>query len=38
VTKGLVDSIKTHIVDYDEDALRTSGTAIIVSPRRYKPE
>jgi len=38
VTKGLVDSIKTRIVDYDEDALRTSGTAIIVSPRRYKPE
>jgi hypothetical protein len=38
VTKGLADSVKTRIVQYDEEALRTSGTAIILSERRYKPE
>jgi len=38
VTKGLADSVKTRVVDYSEDALRTSGTAIILSPRRYNPE
>ncbi|MGC8740855.1 MAG: hypothetical protein ACP5UB_05295 [Candidatus Sumerlaeaceae bacterium] len=38
VTKDLAESVKTRLVEYDEDALRTSGTAIILSPRRYKPE
>ncbi len=38
VTKGLADSIKTRLVEYDEEALRTSGTAIILSPRRYKAQ
>jgi len=38
VTKGLAESVKTRLVDYDEDALRTSGTAIILSPRRYRPD
>jgi len=38
VTKGLADSVKTRLVQYDEEALRTSGTAIILSERRYKPE
>lgn len=37
VTKGLADSVKTRLVRYDEEALRTSGTAIILSDRRYKP-
>ncbi len=38
VTKALADSVKTRFVEYDEEALRTSGTAVILNPRRYRPE
>lgn len=35
-TKQLAESVKTRLVEYDEEALRTSGTAIILSPRKFK--